>query len=115
MTMLERLDEIFMEYQALRAFAVWIHDKDIYLCKDVYGNYISLPATQTENIIMEYFGIDPNTLEMERRQLLANLQEQACRAPMRQVPTEKPASDQNKVKNIKDFKDMIRTIKRSKK
>lgn len=119
MTMLERLDDIFTEYETLQGFSEWLHEKNIYICADVAGNLLPVTGHRLENLLHEYFGIDPVQLENERRELIVSLQRQACQNPMRPAPTVAQtanlSSDTTKIKNIKDFKDMMRSVKRSKK
>jgi len=114
--MLERLDDIFTEYETLQGFSEWLHEKNIRICSDIAGNLLPVSDRHLENLLYEYFGIDPIQLEFERRELIANLQRQACENPMKPVPAAaqaaKPASEPNKIKNIKDFKDMMRSIKK---
>ena len=84
----EKLNERTKEWNAIYPFMEWLQEKKIWLAhtitkREYYGEDYEdepmetmVPIPQSvENLLYEYFDIDVNKLESERRQILEALQE----------------------------------------
>lgn len=83
----DKLNDKIDEWNAIYPFIEWLQEKGIWLAhritlREFYGEDYEdepmetlVPISQTlENLLYEYFKVDTNELEKERRALLATLQ-----------------------------------------
>jgi hypothetical protein len=68
----ERLSLVKDKSQAIGDFVEWMGHKGISLCHVRHGEYIPVYAPITK-LLAEYFDIDENKLEREKRQILAEI------------------------------------------
>ncbi|MDA4132203.1 MAG: hypothetical protein OK454_03645 [Thaumarchaeota archaeon] len=75
--MCERLASVKEESQKLGEFIEWVRNErtpHLVLCQEIQGEYA--PAgVRTEDLLAEYFDIDLQELEKERRSMLEELRE----------------------------------------
>jgi len=82
----DKLNERTQEWDAIYPFMEWLLEKKIWLAQTItkreyYGEDYEdepmaamVPILQSlDNILYEYFDVDPNKLERERRELLSSL------------------------------------------
>jgi hypothetical protein len=86
----DKLNDRRDEWNAIYPFIEWLQEKKIWLAhritkREFYGEeyedapmdaLVSIPQT-LENLLYEYFEVDPAKLEQERRELLSSLREAA--------------------------------------
>ena len=68
---LDKMKAVHEKSQAIGEFLEWLHSKGINLAKyPDNSDYLSIYRYSTEKILAEFFGIDLDKCEKERRQLL---------------------------------------------
>jgi len=73
----EKLSNRTSEWNAIYPFMEWLQEQGVILCryfKDEGGNeYLQPIGESLQDLLYKYFNVDPAKLEMERREILANL------------------------------------------
>jgi hypothetical protein len=70
----EKLAQVAVKHGAIYEFIKWLNEiKKIHLCKYGERDLLWPITTSTEKLLAEYFELDLNKIEQERKQILENM------------------------------------------